>query len=138
MPMAGSDHEASPLRDLERERKGRVVMMNGYPTTIGSFTHEAALDGCERTVFRNDRAVDATRCHVALAFAKGFGRGQTVTPTHYALFRNLFTGFGFCRPKREFEELVGARYETVLGNRLHTVFDVTQLPPATPSPGSNT
>ena len=76
--------DASDLVQLGETLRGKVVMTNVYPTTVGFFTEEIALGGCERPVFGGDGRIDPARCH--LVPVRGFGRGVTVAPTHYVLF----------------------------------------------------
>ncbi len=131
-----SNPDVDDLVQLGEALRGKVVMTNVYPTTVGFFTEEVALGGCEGPVFGGDGRIDPGRCH--LVPVRGFGRGVTVTPTHYVLFhRKHLTGFTRCRDAclDAFRRAVSARYPTVLGTGLYTVFDLTRPRPATSSPG---
>lgn len=113
------------LRAIAKELKGRVVMTNVYPTTVGFFTEEAAYGGCERAVFHEDGGVDPNRCHMG-AF-RGFGRIESVVPTHYVLFRALFTGFTLCHGAclDELEAFVAERHRVVRSNERFVVFELS-------------
>jgi hypothetical protein len=128
--------DASDLVQLGETLRGKVVMTNVYPTTVGFFTEEIALGGCERPVFGGDGRIDPARCH--LVPVRGFGRGVTVAPTHYVLFhRKHLTGFTRCRDLclETFHRAVSERYPAVLGTGLYTVFDLTRPRQASSSPG---
>lgn len=127
-----SNPDASDLVELGQALKGKVVMTNVYPTTVGFFTEEAALGGCERAVFRGDGGLDPTQCH--LIPIRGIGRGLPVRPTHYVLFREKhLTGFTRCRDAclHALHQSVSDRYPVVLTTRLYTIFDVTRTRPST-------
>jgi hypothetical protein len=131
-----SNPDALDLAELGATLRGKVVMTNVYPTTVGFFTEEATLGGCEGQAVGADGRVDPSRCH--LVPVRGFGRGATVAPTHYVLFhRKHLTGFTRCRDgcMDAFRRAVGARYPTVLASSLYTVFDLTRPRQATTSPG---
>ena len=110
------------LLDIARQIPGEVVMTNVYPTTAGFFTEEAAYGGCEQAVFLADGSVDPNRCHTG--FFKGFGRTTDVVPTHYVLFRALFTGFTMCLDDclDELHAFVAARHDVVIKNDRFTIF----------------
>jgi hypothetical protein len=128
--------DADDLVRLGEILRGKVVMTNVYPTTVGFFTEEVALGGCEGPVFAGDGRIDPARCH--LVPVRGFGRGVTVAPTHYVLFhRKHLTGFTRCRELclETLRRAVGERYPALFGTELYTVFDLTRPRPATVSPG---
>jgi hypothetical protein len=110
------------LLEITRLIPGQVVMTNVYPTTAGFFTHEAAYGGCEEAVFHDDGSVDPNRCHTG--FFKGFGRTTEIVPTHYVLFRALFTGFTMCLGEclEDLHNFVAARHEVVVENERFTIF----------------
>jgi len=110
------------LLEIGNRLKGKVVMSNVYPTTVGFFTEEAAFGGCERTVFRSDGSVDPNQCHTG--FFRGFGRTTDVRPTHYVLFQALFTGFTLCQHQclEELYDFVAARHEVIYKNKRFTIF----------------
>jgi hypothetical protein len=108
--------------EVEKVLRGKVVMTNVYPHTAGFFTREAVFGGCEFPAFPVEGGVRPSACHTA--WIKGYGRTVEVRPTHYVLFRRLFTGFTRCIGEC-FERLydhVGARHRKVFENELFTVF----------------
>jgi hypothetical protein len=67
--------------------------------------------------------VDPSRCHTA--WIRGYPRSISITPTHYVLFRSLFTGFTTCREEEcldQLEDYLRSRYPIVFQNKLGTVF----------------
>jgi hypothetical protein len=70
--------------------------------------------------------VDASKCHAV--WIRGYGSETTPRPTHYVLFRNLFTGFTLCREPEcldRMENHLSARFPKILTSRLCTVFALT-------------
>jgi len=110
------------LLEIRRLIPGEIVMTNVYPTTAGFFTEEAAYGGCEEAVFADDGSVDPNRCHTG--FFKGFGRRTDIVPTHYVLFRALFTGFTMCLGDclEDLHNLVASRHDVVVENERFTIF----------------
>jgi hypothetical protein len=130
------------LLELQRRLEGKVVMTNVYPTTVGFFTREAAFGGCEKAVFREDGGTAPAECHAV--FVRGYGRTTHVEPTHYVLFRELFTGFTLCLHEclDELYRHVARRHPIVYENALFTIFELRPTPPAhestaSPSSGSD-
>jgi hypothetical protein len=124
-----SNPEPALFLQLGEHLAGKAVMTNVYPTTVGFFTQEVALGGCEREVFGPGGVIDPTKCPGA--FVKGFGRGPTVIPTHFVLFRkHHLTGYTRCRDEclRDFYVDLRARYPIAYETALYTVFDLTGPP----------
>lgn len=110
------------LMEVGRQLKGKVIMTNVYPTTASFFTQEAAFGGCELAAFPLHGVVDPSKCHAA--FIKGYGRGANVVPSHYILFRSLFTGFTLCLQEclDDLYERVASQYRIVFETKEFTIF----------------
>lgn len=102
---------------------GRVVMTNIYPAVVGFFTRETVLGGAEFECFPPDGPPQPDR-----AWAKHVrGYGPHVRPTHYVLFRSIFTGFTRHRDAESLALLrarVAARHKIVYEDELYTVFEL--------------
>ena len=69
------------------------------------------------------RAIDPSKCHAI--WIRGYPQSTNIVPTHYVLFRSLFTGFTMCREKAcldQLEDYLQSRYPVVAENGLGTVF----------------
>ena len=67
--------------------------------------------------------VDPSKCHAI--WIRGYPQSTNIVPTHYVLFRALFTGFTMCREKPcldQLEDYLRSRYPIVFQNGLGTVF----------------
>jgi hypothetical protein len=67
--------------------------------------------------------VDPSRCHAV--WIRGYPQSAAIAPTHYVLFRSLFTGFTMCREEEcldQLDDYLRARYPIVFQNSLGTVF----------------
>jgi hypothetical protein len=67
--------------------------------------------------------VDPSKCHAV--WIRGVSAATIPKPTHYVLFRQLFTGFTLCREPQcldRLEQYVASRYPKIFTNELCTVF----------------
>jgi hypothetical protein len=82
----------------------------------GGTPHEARPEG-----------VDPSKCHAV--WIRGVSAATIPRPTHYVLFRQLFTGFTLCREPQcldRLEQYVAARYPKIFSNELCTVFSLDE------------
>jgi hypothetical protein len=110
------------ILELEERLRGKVVMTNVYPHTVGFFTRDAVFGGCESQAFSDDGGVKPAACHTA--WIRGYGRMANVRPTHYVLFRALFTGFTTCKGEclDQLSSRVSARHDKLFETDIFTVF----------------
>jgi hypothetical protein len=67
--------------------------------------------------------VDPSKCHAV--WIRGVDTAAVPRPTHYVLFRQLFTGFTLCREPQcldRLEQYVASRYPRIFTSELCTVF----------------
>lgn len=123
-----SELRASRYADLPKLSelvKDKVTMTNIYPAVVGFFSREATIGGAEFTVFPEKEPPNPNAAYAR--HVRGMGLSRTVKPTHYVLFKALFTGFTRYRDLPTVKRLrnwVARKHKIVYEDDLFTVFEL--------------